>query len=72
LNRLFGRTKTEQTASDSVTLAAAARKILAAHASLNKIASDYGAILASSAAPSPGCVADIRKLPHPRKILRRR
>lgn len=71
LNRLFGRTKTEQTASDSLTLAAAAKKILAAHASLNKIATDYGAVLASSAAPAPGCVADARKLPHPKEHIKK-
>ena len=70
LKRLFGRTKTEQTTSDSLTLAAAAKKILAAHTSLNKIASDYGAILASSAAPAPGCVADVCKLPHPKERIK--
>lgn len=70
LNRLFRRTKTEQSASDSLTLAAAAKKILAAHAKLNKIASDYGAVLASSAAPAPGCVADAGKLPHRKEHIK--
>jgi hypothetical protein len=71
LNRLFGRTKTAQPASDSLTLAAAAKKIHAAHASLNKIASDYGAVLASSTAPMPGCVADVCKLPHPKEEIKK-
>ena len=71
LNRLFGRTKTTQAVSDSLTLAAAAKKILAAHTSLNKIASDYGAVLASSAAPAPACVADARKLPHPKEDIKK-
>lgn len=71
LNRLFGRTKTEQTASDSLTPAAAAKKILAAHTSLTQIASDYGAVLASSAAPAPLCVADARKLPHPKEDIKK-
>lgn len=71
LNRLFGRTKTEQTASDSLTPAAAAKKILAAHTSLTQIASDYGAVLASSAAPAPLCVADAHKLPHPKEDIKK-
>ncbi|HWP23358.1 MAG TPA: hypothetical protein VNM15_04115 [Candidatus Binatia bacterium] len=70
LNRLFGRTKTGEAASDSLTLTAAAKKILTAHTSLIKIASDYGAVLASSAAPPPGCVADARKLPHPKEQIK--
>lgn len=71
LNRLFGRTTPGQAASDSLTLAAAAKKLLAAHGSLSKIASDYGAVLASSAAPAPLCIADARKLPHPKEEIKR-
>lgn len=71
LNRLFGRTKTTQAVSDSLTLTAAVKKILEAHASLNQIVNDYGATLASSAAPWPGCVADARKLPHSKEDIKR-
>jgi hypothetical protein len=34
-----------------------------------KIVQDYGAVL-GSAAPGPGCVADARKLPHPKQRIK--
>lgn len=70
LKRLFGHTDTTQAAPDPSTLAAAAKKILGAHTSLNKIVNDYGATLASSAAPFPGCVADACKLPYPKEDIK--
>jgi hypothetical protein len=70
-NRFFGRTKKAQPVSNSLPLKAAAKTLLAAHDSLSTVASDYGAVLASSAAPAPGCVADARKLPHPKQDIKR-
>ena len=58
LNRIFGRTKTEQSSAGAIPPAVA-----------EKVVQDYGAVLAS-AAPAPGCVADARKLPHPKERIK--
>ncbi|MCK9419129.1 MAG: hypothetical protein M0R70_07105 [Nitrospirae bacterium] len=57
LGRFFGRAKSKQTDS-SLTPEVA-----------EKIVNDYGAVLAS-AVPAPGCVADERKLPHPKEHIK--
>jgi hypothetical protein len=58
LDRIFGPTKTEQPSAGTLAPAVA-----------EKIVQDFGAVLAS-AAPAPGCVADVRKLPHSKERIK--
>jgi hypothetical protein len=58
LDRIFGRAKGEQRTPTEMTPKAA-----------EKIVQDYGAVL-GSAAPAPGCVADVRSLPHPKERIK--
>ena len=58
LDRIFGRTKTESSSSGAMPPAVA-----------EKIVQDYGAVLGSTA-PTPGCIADARKLPHSKERIK--
>jgi len=39
-------------------------------AGANKIVNDYGAFMQSSAFPAPGCIADMKKLPYDKEIIK--
>ena len=59
LDRIFGRAKGERQRTLTGMTADAAEKIV----------QDYGAVLGSSA-PAPGCVADVRNLPHSKERIK--
>jgi len=59
LDRIFGRAKGERQHTPTGMTADAAEKIV----------QDYGAVLGSSA-PAPGCVADLRNLPHSKERIK--